>query len=86
MPIIIHRRDNYIPERLQALAKVIYTLLLVNSEYKAYGPPPRGYDGKQTFTFKPLKTADTRILFSNVNDKKPTEFDSIIYDIHIKMY
>ncbi len=31
MPIFIRRHNNYIPERLQALAKVIYALLLVSS-------------------------------------------------------
>jgi hypothetical protein len=56
----------------------------VSSNYISKNPLTRGVDGQQQFTFKPLKPGDTRILVSNVNDLKPTQFNSIIYDIHIK--
>lgn len=56
----------------------------VSSNYIPKNPLTRGVDGQQQFTFKPLKVGDTRILVSNVNEQKPTQFDSIIYDIHIK--
>lgn len=59
-------------------------LSLVSSDYQAYGPPPRGSDGQQQFTFQPLKGGNTRILVSNVTEQNPTQFDSIIYDINIK--
>jgi len=56
----------------------------VGSNYISKNPLTRGVDGQQQFTFKPLKPGDTRILVSNVNDLKPTQFNSIVYDIHIK--
>jgi predicted secreted protein len=56
----------------------------VSGNYISKNPLTRGVDGQQQFTFKPLKPGDTRILVSNVNGQKPTQFDSIIYDIHIK--
>jgi hypothetical protein len=63
-------------------------LSLTGSDYQAYGPPPRGSDGQQQFTFRPLdqpgNNGNTRILVSNVNDQTPTKFDSIIYDINIR--
>jgi hypothetical protein len=59
-------------------------LSLVGSDYQAYGPPPRGSDGQQQFTFQPLEGGNTRVLVSNVNEQNPTKFDSIIYDINIK--
>lgn len=61
-------------------------LTLVSSEYVAFRLFTRGSDGQQQFTFQPLNTRDTTILISNVNEQKPTESDSIIYDIHIKVY
>jgi hypothetical protein len=59
-------------------------LSLVSSNYQAYGPPPRGSDGQQQFTFQPLEGGNTRVLVSNINEQNPTKFDSIIYDINIK--
>jgi predicted secreted protein len=59
-------------------------LSLVSSDYQAYGPPPRGSDGQQQFTFQPLKGGNTRILVSNVTEQNPTKFDSVIYDINVK--
>ena len=59
-------------------------LSMVGSDYQAYGPPPRGSDGQQQFTFQPLEGGNTRVLVSNVNEQNPTKFDSIIYDINIK--
>jgi len=57
---------------------------LAGSDYQAYGPPPRGSDGQQTFVFQPLKAGNTRILVSNVNNQTPTQFESVIYDIYIQ--
>ncbi len=56
----------------------------VSANYISKNPLTRGVDGQEQFTFKPLKAGDTRILVSNVNDQTPTQFESIIYDIHIK--
>ena len=56
----------------------------VGANYISKNPLTRGVDGQEQFTFKPLKAGDTRILVSNVNDQTPTQFDSIIYDLHIK--
>jgi hypothetical protein len=56
----------------------------VSANYVSKNPLTRGVDGQQQFTFKPLKVGDTRVVVSNVNDQTPTQFESIIYDIHVK--
>jgi Chagasin family peptidase inhibitor I42 len=58
----------------------------VGANYISKNPLTRGVDGQEQFTFKPLKVGDTRILVSDINDQTPTQFESIIYDVHIKQH